>query len=124
MLLAQLSANRKDISRATLAKVASDPHVEVWVIRDPQRIVGTASLIVTPLFSGAMGEVHDVVVDASYRGCGLGTLLVEKLIERARARKCRHIDLTSRPSREAANALYRKLGFEKRDTNMYRLSLK
>lgn len=124
MLLAQLSANRKDISRAALAKVASDPHVEVWVIRDPQRIVGTASLIVTPLFSGARGEVHDVVVDAAYRGRGLGTLLAEKLIERARARKCRHIDLTSRPSREAANALYRKLGFEKRDTNMYRLSLK
>jgi ribosomal protein S18 acetylase RimI-like enzyme len=45
------------------------------------------------------------------------------MVARARGLGCRTIDLTSRPSREAANRLYQREGFEQRDTNVYRLTL-
>jgi len=69
------------------------------------------------------GHVDDVVVADSYRGQGIATKLMEKVISIARERGHRYIDLTSRPSREAANHIYKKIGFQKRETNPYRLKL-
>jgi ribosomal protein S18 acetylase RimI-like enzyme len=60
------------------------------------------------------------VVDGAARGRGVGEALNEEAIRRAAAAGARSVDLTSRPSREAANRLYRRLGFEVRDTNVYR----
>jgi ribosomal protein S18 acetylase RimI-like enzyme len=64
--------------------------------------------------------IEDVVVDGAARGRGVGEALNEEAIRRAAAAGARSVDLTSRPSREAANRLYRRLGFEVRDTNVYR----
>jgi ribosomal protein S18 acetylase RimI-like enzyme len=64
-----------------------------------------------------------VVVDQSARGAGVGERLTNAAIDEARERGVRSLDLTSRPSREAANAMYIKLGFGRRDTNLYRLTL-
>jgi ribosomal protein S18 acetylase RimI-like enzyme len=123
-LLAQLSAGNTGITTTVLKRIATDSHTEVWIARDGTRIVGMATLIIFPMFSGDAADVEYVVVDEAYRGQGIGKLLMQKLIERARVRKCEDINLTSRPSRTAANALYQKLGFEMRDTNVYRLKLK
>lgn len=63
------------------------------------------------------------MVDTAYRGRGLGRMLVERAL--AFARECAPVTvmLTSRPSREAANALYRAVGFSLKQTNLYKLDI-
>jgi ribosomal protein S18 acetylase RimI-like enzyme len=73
--------------------------------------------------TGLRAWIEDVVVDGSARGRGVGEALNRAAIDRARAAGATTVDLTSRPSREAANRLYRRLGFEQRTTNVYRLDL-
>ena len=45
-------------------------------------------------------------------------------LDRARERGCVTADLTSRPSREAANRLYQRLGFAPRESTVYRYDLR
>ncbi|MEK7060924.1 MAG: GNAT family N-acetyltransferase, partial [Patescibacteria group bacterium] len=66
----------------------------------------------------------DIVVDEEYRGKGIGTKLITAAINQARKEGVKHIDFTSRPQRVAANRLYQRLGFKKRETNVYRLNFK
>jgi ribosomal protein S18 acetylase RimI-like enzyme len=65
-----------------------------------------------------------VIVDASLNGRGIGTALTRAMVDHARDAGCKTVDLTSRPKREAANHMYRKLGFVERDTNVYRFDLR
>jgi ribosomal protein S18 acetylase RimI-like enzyme len=78
------------------------------------------TLITFRIPTGRRAWIEDVVVDADARGEGIGERLTEAAVDEARRRGARTIDLTSRPSREAANALYQKMGFERRETNVYR----
>ncbi len=87
------------------------------------RIVGMATLTERRQLTGRYGYIDDVVVDEAYRGHGIGEQLTIALIEEAKSRGLRHIDLTSNPQRVAANKLYLGLGFVKRETNVYRLKL-
>ena len=80
-------------------------------------------LAITLKPEGVIAQIEDVIVDESQRGKGLGKSISEKLIERARARGARVIQLSSNSTRIAANALYKKLGFELHQTNVYRLML-
>ena len=72
---------------------------------------------------GIIAQIEDVVVDEAQRGKGIGQALSKKLLERARARGARIVQLSSHPAREAGNKLYQKLGFEKWDTNFYKMKL-
>ena len=83
-------------------------------------LVGFALLLVFSTLTGTRGLVEDVVVDEAARNHGVGTSLVEHLVRAARDEGCRTLDLTSRPSREAANRLYARCGFVRRDTNVWR----
>jgi ribosomal protein S18 acetylase RimI-like enzyme len=67
--------------------------------------------------------VEDVIVDEAVNGQGIGAQLTHAMLDRARQLGCVSVDLTSRPSREAANHLYKKVGFELRETNVYRFDL-
>jgi len=78
------------------------------------------TLVVFTIPSGQRAWIEDVVVHEDARGLGIGESLTLAAVNEARERGVRSIDLTSRPSREAANALYQKLGFERRETNVYR----
>lgn len=88
-----------------------------------EEIVGMATLSLCPLPTGTKAWIEDVVIDAPFRGKGLGRLLLEHLIAEARRLKAVSINLTSRPKRQAANRLYQSLGFEQRETNFYKMSL-
>ncbi len=100
------------------------PATVLLVARDgePPEIVGTLTLVVFRIPTGLRAWVEDVVVDDSVRGRGVGSALTREALRRAEAAGARTVDLTSRPSREAANRLYRRLGFELRETNVYRYS--
>ena len=95
------------------------------VVDDGGRIVGCASLCVFDSPTGRKGHIEDVVVSNDCRGRHLGRKLLEHMLDYARTNLAPiDIHLTSRPSRVAANTLYRTLGFEQRDTNVYRLIIR
>jgi ribosomal protein S18 acetylase RimI-like enzyme len=120
-LVPQLSSSSPPPSPAELAEIVESPATTLLVARLPEgEIVGTLTLVVFRIPTGVRAWIEDVVVDDSARGRGVGEALNEEAIRRAVAAGARSVDLTSRPSREAANRLYRRLGFEVRDTNVYR----
>jgi ribosomal protein S18 acetylase RimI-like enzyme len=86
-------------------------------------IVGSLTLVIFNIPTGIRAWIEDVVVDGDARGNGVGEALNLFAIEEARKRGAVTVDLTSRPSREAANRLYQRLGFVARDTNVYRFTL-
>jgi ribosomal protein S18 acetylase RimI-like enzyme len=89
-------------------------------LRDGARIVGTLTLVVFRIPTGIRAWIEDVVVDETMRGRGVGEALSQEAVSRALALGARTVELTSRPSREAANRLYQRLGFTLRDSNVYR----
>lgn len=115
--------NVRHSTRQDLEDIVHDPNIVVAIARDGSNIVGTASLYVIRKVGKATAYIEDVVVDEASRGQKLGLKLMEFLIAEARKRGILSIELTSRPSREAANKLYQKLGFEKRETNVYKMKL-
>jgi ribosomal protein S18 acetylase RimI-like enzyme len=121
-LVPQLSNSSPPPSDGDLADIISSPSV-LLVARTPDgHIVGSLTLALFRVPTGLRAWIEDVVVDESARGAGAGEALVLAAVARARAAGSRSVDLTSRPSRQAANRLYQRLGFEARATNVYRFS--
>lgn len=107
---------------AVRAMLAHDAVTQLLARRDDGLIVGVSTLIAFPIPTGWRGWVEDVIVDEASTNQGIGRLLLDAMVARARELGCKTVDLTSRPSREAANHLYRSAGFEVRDTSVYRRS--
>ncbi len=107
-----------------LRRVVSSPGTVLLVARAADgSIVGTCTLVTFEIPTGVRAWLEDVVVDGAVRGGGIGATLVEAALEAARAAGARTVDLTSRPSREAANRLYERSGFARRETNVWRREL-
>jgi ribosomal protein S18 acetylase RimI-like enzyme len=124
-LMPQLTAGAARIPRAALEEIIAAPDTTLLLARDAKgAIVGTLTLVVYRIPSGLYARIESVVVDERARGQGIGEALCREAIARARARGADKIDLTSVPARTAANRLYVRLGFELRETNAYRLSLR
>ncbi len=104
-----------------LEKVISSPNNFVFIAKNNDEIIGTLTLVFYWIPSGLKVWIEDVIVSNNARGKGVATALMWHAIGIARENGAKKIDLSSSPWREAANNLYLKLGFEKRDTNMYRL---
>jgi ribosomal protein S18 acetylase RimI-like enzyme len=119
-LVPQLSSSASPITPEELAEIVDAPATMLFVARLDGRIVGCLTLAVFRLPTGLRAWIEDVVVDDDARGHGVGAALNEAAIAAAAARGSRTVDLTSRPSREAANRLYQRLGFVARETNVYR----
>ncbi len=126
-LVPQLSRSSPPPGAAEVAEMVRAPGTHLLVARLPAEpdhprgpIVGTLTLVVFRIPTGLRAWIEDVVVDESVRGQGVGQALTVAALDLAAEAGARTVDLTSRPSREAANRLYRRLGFELRDTNVYR----
>ena len=120
-LLPQLSSSSPPPTREQLEEIVASPATVLFVAREgDDPILGslTLALFLTP--GGLKAWIEDVVVDESARGKGVGAALNEAALDHARSVGAKNVDLTSRPSREAANRLYQRLGFVQRETNVYR----
>ncbi len=123
-LLPQLSSSAPPLTAEGIAAIVETPGTTVFVARAPTgEISGSLTLVVFRVPSGVRAWIEDVVVDKGARGQGEGRALVEAALEKAASWGARTVDLTSRPSREAANRLYQRIGFERRDTNLYRFTI-
>lgn len=123
VLLKQLSERIPECSLELLEQIVKNQNIELWVAKVGEKIVGMGQLAIVLKPEGVIAQVEDVVVDEAQRGKGIGRIILEKIIERARVRSARMIQLSSNPSRVAANALYKKNGFELHETNFYRMKL-
>jgi ribosomal protein S18 acetylase RimI-like enzyme len=119
-LVPQLSRSSLVPGEAELAEIVASPATVLLVARAGGSIVGSLTLVLFRIPTGVRAWIEDVVVDESVRGRGVGEALSREALRRATAAGARTVDLTSRRSREAANRLYKRLGFELRDTNVYR----
>jgi ribosomal protein S18 acetylase RimI-like enzyme len=95
----------------------------LFLARIDGHIVGSLTLAVYRIPTGVKAWVEDVVVDDAARGQGVGESLNRAAIDAAAAHGAKHVSLTSRASREAANRLYQRIGFEPYETNLYRFTI-
>jgi ribosomal protein S18 acetylase RimI-like enzyme len=122
-LTPQLSRTAPAPGGAELAEMVRSPATVLLMARDPEQgMVGSLTLVLFRIPTGVRAWIEDVVTDKESRGRGVAEILCREALNRASAAGARTVDLTSRPSREAANRLYRRLGFVQRDTNVYRWS--
>ena len=123
-LVPQVSDTAPPPTEDELDTIVSSPVTRLLLARDADGlIVGTLTLVAFRIPTGIGAWIEDVVVDESARRQGVGEALMAAAIRLAEESGARHVNLTSRPDREAANSLYQRLGFEQRETNVYRLRL-
>lgn len=124
-LLPLLSKSAAAPSATEIDRIASSPATTLYLARDGEGgpIVGTLTLALFSIPTGIRAWIEDVTVSEDVRGRGCGEELTKAALESARQAGARTVELTSRPSREAANRLYTRLGFVRRDTNVYRYEL-
>jgi ribosomal protein S18 acetylase RimI-like enzyme len=123
-LLPQLSTSALAFNADQLREMISSRATTLLVARDRARggeIVGTLCLALFRIPTGIRAWIENVVVDSASRGRGAGESLTRAAVKIASMRGASTIELTSRSSRAVANRLYQRLGFEQRDTNVYRL---
>jgi ribosomal protein S18 acetylase RimI-like enzyme len=121
-LLPQLSRSSPPPALDELAEMIDAPGTHLLVAHDDGgALVGTLTLVTFRIPTGVRAWIEDVVVHESARGQGVGEALTNTALDIARKAGAKTVDLTSRPSREAANRLYQRLGFTLRETNVYRV---
>ena len=123
VLMHELSAT-SFCNEELLKNALSDANVYVFVIRNEDHIIATGTLCIKHTLEFTIADIESVVVSSRFRGRGYGKKLMAAMIETAKKMNVHHIQLTSNPARVAANQLYQDLGFERYETNCYRLLLK
>jgi ribosomal protein S18 acetylase RimI-like enzyme len=119
-LLPQLSRSASPLGFADVERLLSWQGNTQLIARVEGEIMGALTLVMFPIPTGTRAWIEDVVVDEAARGRGVGAALTQEAVRLARAQGARTVDLTSRPSRGAANRLYQRLGFEIRDSQVFR----
>ncbi len=122
LLMHELSASSY-CNDELLEAALEDTNVHVYVIRDGGHVVATGTLCVKHTLEFAIADIESVVVSSGCRGRGYGRELVRHMIDVSKGMKVHHIQLTSNPARVAANRLYQELGFERYETNCYKMMI-
>jgi ribosomal protein S18 acetylase RimI-like enzyme len=120
-LIGDLSSSGRTLSLEGLRALLAQQNAAQFIARDGDAIVGMATLATYRIPTGVKAIIEDVVVLQSQRGRGVGEALVRAALALAKEQGAKGVDLTSRPSRIAANRLYQRMGFTQRETNVYRL---
>lgn len=122
-LLQALSPGRSALSKEALQRVVASQQSKVYVYYNYGVAIGTFTLVLAPAITGSKAWVEDVAVVSRHQGKGYGRKLVSLALQEARNLGATTLQLTSNPKRLAANKLYKAMGFEKRQTNVYRIDL-
>jgi len=123
-LLPHLSSSAPAPTADEVREMLDAPGTVLFLARDDAgAIVGTLTLVLFRIPTGIRAWIEDVIADPAASGQGVGKALNRAALDEARRRGARNVDLTSRPSREAANHIYRSMGFQPRDTNVYRFEV-
>jgi ribosomal protein S18 acetylase RimI-like enzyme len=122
-LLPELTTSRRGLTAAELTTIVESPATHLFIASEGAEIVGMLTLVLVQIPTGLRAHIEDVVVADGWRHRKIAVALTRAALDLARASGVRTIDLTSRPSREAAIRLYQWIGFERRDTGVFRLSL-
>ncbi len=120
-LIAQLSTSSHTFTEAELNSLIASPQSHLYALEYDEKIIGMVTLCIYQCPTGRKAWIEDVVVDQNHRGKGYGKLMLRKAMEECQNRGNVTLMLTSRPSRIVANQLYQSLGFEKRETNVYKM---
>lgn len=121
-LMTELS-DKVNFTQTDLILVLKDSNCHLYIVLDGERVIGCATLCVFHSPTGTKASIEDVVVSSAYRGQHLGKRLMEYVLEQAKAYAPNELHLTSNPMRVAANKLYQSLGFQKKKTNCYQMSI-
>ena len=102
--------------------ISSDSSHLFFVFDENENCMGmlTVGIYISP--TGKKAWIEDVVVGETYQGQGIGRKLMEFAIQFVKQNEVSLLTLTSRPAKVAANKLYIKLGFEKKETNVYKMT--
>ena len=119
-LVPQLSRSSSPPTAEELNKIVAHEASTILLASEGKTILGSMTLVLFPIPTGMRAWIEDVVVDESARGRGVGEALNRRALTIALNAGAQTVDLTSRPSRDAANRLYQRLGFVARETNVYR----
>ncbi len=122
-LIPQLSKSNPAPTKEQLESIVASDSSCILLAKVDGMIVGSLTLVTFHIPTGIRAWIEDVVVDADARGKGVGEALNVFAIAEAQRQGALTVDLTSRPSREAANRLYQRIGFKARDTNVYRFQI-
>jgi len=122
-MLPQLSDSASTLSESALKELLSSPGTKLFVVAEGNKYYGMLVLASYMTLTGIKTWIEDVVVDKNSRGKGIGRSLTLHALDAAKELGAKALNLTSRPSRVAANELYKKLGFELRESNVYRYDL-
>jgi len=122
-LIPQLSQSASVMNEMQLRRLVESQATKLYFAQEGDVVLGMLSLVVFSIPTGTKAWVEDVVVAQVARGKGVGMALMNHALAVAKNAGAKSVDLTSRPSREAANKLYQKLGFTARETNVYRLTV-
>jgi ribosomal protein S18 acetylase RimI-like enzyme len=122
-LVPHLSKSNPPPTEEQLREIVESPATVLLMAVDGDRYVGTLTLALFRIPTALRAWIEDVIADPAQSGRGIGRTLTEAALRVARERGAKTVDLTSRPSREAANHIYRSMGFEPRETNVYRYEL-
>ena len=122
-LIPQLSKSNPAPTKEQLESIVASDSSHILLAKVGDAIVGSLTLVIFHIPTGIRAWIEDVVVDSEARGKGVGEALNKFALAEAKRQGATTVDLTSRPSREAANRLYKRLGFEQRETNVYRYKI-
>ena len=120
-LISQLSTSSHTLAEAELNSLIASSQSHLYALEYDEKIIGMVTLCIYQCPTGRKAWIEDVVVDRNFRGKGYGKLMIQQVMEQCRKRGEVTLMLTSRPSRVVANQLYQSLGFEKRETNVYKM---
>jgi len=123
-LIPQLSPGKVPPTKQELIEIIESSTTILLVVEENEKIIGCLTIVFFRIPTGLKAKIEDVVVDQKSRGKGVGETMIRHAIQLLNSMNVKYVDLTSRPSRESANRLYHKIGFEQRETNVFRYHLK
>lgn len=124
-LVSQLVSDDRSLTDDEFKEMIEPKQNFLFIAREvsTNKIAGVVMISIYRIPDSKKCYLDDIIVDENFRGRGVATILFDKVIATAKENNAEYIMLTSNPKRVAGIKLYEKLGFKKRETNVYRLEL-